>query len=225
MKVCPVCSESFGDEFSFCDIDGTRLRREGADRSSHSRVGSLLGVGLIVAAVVISVVVVKGLIQRPPVAPVVARSAEPQTNSAAAKAAPVETPDTATVDESNVNTNTSPLMARRQDKPQNSNANISAAPGTDPGSAAQPQQAAEATTPQPEPAAIAPPPIRTEAPAVETRSSEPPKDVEPPAEKKEIKQAATKKDDKDSDKKKDDGKEKKKGGGLLRAFKKIFGKG
>ena len=58
---------------------------------------------------------------------------------------------------------------------------------------------------------------------VETRAPEG-KAVEQPSDKKEIKQAANKKDDKDSDKKKDEGKDKKKGGGFLKVFKKIFGK-
>ena len=54
MKQCPVCNESFPDELRYCDIDGTRLTRTiGAGESRGSgRVWSLLGAALLVGGLV-----------------------------------------------------------------------------------------------------------------------------------------------------------------------------
>ncbi|HKV39648.1 MAG TPA: hypothetical protein VJX67_10570 [Blastocatellia bacterium] len=54
MRECPVCKESFADEFNFCDLDGAPL--DGNVRSVNqgggaSRVWSVLGVGLLLSAV------------------------------------------------------------------------------------------------------------------------------------------------------------------------------
>src|SRR3982751_6458582 len=58
MKVCPVCNETFADEMRFCDLDGTRLARlaEATGAPAHHRTWSLLGVGLLVGALVLSAV-------------------------------------------------------------------------------------------------------------------------------------------------------------------------
>jgi hypothetical protein len=53
MRVCPVCNEAFTDEFSFCDLDGTALKRQ-REPGDTNRLWSLLGVGLLVGALVIS---------------------------------------------------------------------------------------------------------------------------------------------------------------------------
>src|SRR5512138_48312 len=58
MKVCPVCNETFADDMKFCDLDGTRLARqaEATGAPAHQRTWSLLGVGLLVGALVLSAV-------------------------------------------------------------------------------------------------------------------------------------------------------------------------
>src|SRR5438132_4652616 len=58
MKVCPVCNETFADDMKFCDLDGTRLARqaEATGAPAHHRTGSLLGIGLLVGALVLSAV-------------------------------------------------------------------------------------------------------------------------------------------------------------------------
>ena len=56
MKVCPVCNESFAKDLNFCDVDGTRLTRQGDASGSgeQSKIWQLLGVGLLLGALVIS---------------------------------------------------------------------------------------------------------------------------------------------------------------------------
>ena len=56
MKVCPVCNETFADELKFCDLDGTRLKREIGTQSpeKQNKTWSLIGVGLLVGALVLS---------------------------------------------------------------------------------------------------------------------------------------------------------------------------
>ena len=58
MKVCPVCNEIFADDLKFCDLDGTRLARqaEATGAPAHHRTWSLLGIGLLVGALVLSAV-------------------------------------------------------------------------------------------------------------------------------------------------------------------------
>jgi hypothetical protein len=60
MKECPVCKESFGDEFSFCDVDGTPLDggAETAAQPSSGRLWSTLGVAALVGAIGISAVAI-----------------------------------------------------------------------------------------------------------------------------------------------------------------------
>lgn len=225
MKVCPVCTESFGDEFSFCDIDGTKLKRDASSPPAQNKVWSLLGVGLLIGAVVISAAAIIFL-PKAPVSPV-ARSSESQTNAAPAKTNSDETPASATAfNQDEANANVSAVVAKKQDKAQElTNANVSEATGTDVKSVAQPAEPGVAS-PQPETTALTPPPPppRTEAPIIETRAPEPsPKSIESSAERKESKSSAKSSKDSD-DKKKDDDKGKKKGGGFFKVFKKIFGK-
>ena len=56
MKECPVCNESFPNELKFCDIDGTRLTRtiDAGESRGSGRVWSLLGAGLLVAGLVVT---------------------------------------------------------------------------------------------------------------------------------------------------------------------------
>src|SRR5829696_3238216 len=56
MKICPVCNESFGDEFSFCELDGTRLRRQpgAAAPATAKKDWSLLGIALVLGAILIT---------------------------------------------------------------------------------------------------------------------------------------------------------------------------
>lgn len=225
MKVCPVCTESFGDEFSFCDIDGTKLKRDNASPPAQNKVWSLLGVALLIGAVVISAAAIIFL-RKAPVSPVVARSSDTQSNSAPAKTGANDpTVDSTLAEQGDANANLASVIAKRQDKTQLANTNISSTADTDVKSVAQPAQPGDAA-PQPEATVLVPPPPppKPETSVVETRAPEPaPKSVEPTAEKKESKSSA--KNGKDSDdKKKDDGKEKKKGGGFFKVFKKIFGK-
>ncbi|HST20196.1 MAG TPA: hypothetical protein VLR90_03715, partial [Blastocatellia bacterium] len=59
MKVCPVCSESFPDDLKFCDLDGTRLTRQldgVIPAEGGSKLWSMLGIGLLVGALVLSAV-------------------------------------------------------------------------------------------------------------------------------------------------------------------------
>src|SRR6478736_6068641 len=53
MKICPVCNDSFADQLNFCDVDGTRLTREGSVQE-RNKWWSFLGAGLLVGALVIS---------------------------------------------------------------------------------------------------------------------------------------------------------------------------
>jgi hypothetical protein len=57
MKECPVCNETFQDDYKFCDLDGSPLSRlrDASSTSDSSRTWSLLGVVLLLGAVGISV--------------------------------------------------------------------------------------------------------------------------------------------------------------------------
>jgi cytoskeletal protein RodZ len=57
MKICPECNESFTDEFSFCELDGTKLKRQsGATAEPGAKKDwSLLGLALVLGAVLITV--------------------------------------------------------------------------------------------------------------------------------------------------------------------------
>lgn len=57
MKQCPVCKESFQDEFSFCDIDGTPLDGSATITSSGGtgKLWPAVGVALVLGTLVIAV--------------------------------------------------------------------------------------------------------------------------------------------------------------------------
>src|SRR4051812_45105756 len=82
MKVCPVCNETFADEMRFCDLDGTRLARlaEATGAPAHHRTWSLLGIGLLVGALVLSAVSVF-MIPRSRALPSITNSSAPATPS------------------------------------------------------------------------------------------------------------------------------------------------
>jgi cell division septation protein DedD len=225
MKVCPVCSESFGDEFSFCDIDGTKLKRDAASPPEQNKMWSLLGVGLLIGAVVITAAAII-FMRKAPVSPAVARSSETQSSSAPAKTGSDDAlASAAPAEQGEINANLSSVIAKKKAQDL-TNANVADTTVPDVKSVVQPAEPGE-TLPQPDATAVAPPPAppKPETPVVETRAPEPaPKSVEPPAEKKESKPAAKNGKDSDDKKKKNDDKDKKKGGGFLKVFKKIFGK-
>src|SRR5882672_1498441 len=57
MKICPACNETFTDEFSFCELDGTKLKRQGgkAAEPGAKKDWSLLGLVLVLGAILITV--------------------------------------------------------------------------------------------------------------------------------------------------------------------------
>jgi hypothetical protein len=107
MKECPLCKETFADDLKFCDLDGTRLKRvtDASGASGPGKVWSLLGVGLLLGAIIISAASIIFLPKAqvsPPVtgtqpsaasAPAQAKTAEP-----VATTNPQSTPDTADLD-------------------------------------------------------------------------------------------------------------------------------
>ena len=234
MKVCPVCSESFSDDLKFCDLDGTRLARhpEASDQQGHSKLWSLLGIGLLVGALVLSAVSVF-LIPKARVAPLPSSSATPSASSSkpaneTANGAPENSVASATTEQPEIVVTEGPLPdTKKKDKAKalaNENSN---SPALNPKAAAQAGEEIEKNPPteattdpapkKPEPApAIKPvseprePDISPRTPAV---SPDPKKDPKHP----------TATSSKESDKKKNEDKDKKKGG-FFRVFKKIFGK-
>lgn len=235
MKICPVCNDSFADELNFCDIDGARLAREG---SAHERNKwwSLLGAGLLVGALVISAASIFFLPKArlsPPVGssepqsvPVVPRAPAPAAESAsnvtatAASSEPESTPTDSVVPE-----------VKKRDKALANNNVGGSAPNPKAAALAAEDADKRSQSTDSNKAAPAPPRNPEPSPAVksvsDTRSAETNKPQPPPELKAEPKtQPATAKvSDKDSnDKKKNDDKNKKKSGGFLRVFKKIFGK-
>src|SRR5262245_42121918 len=98
MKVCPVCNESFGDELNFCDVDGTRLTREGPSQRA-ARLWPLLGAGLVIGGLVISVISIFFLPKRHATTLAPSTSTQPASVSSQAPAAPPqETPPASPTD-------------------------------------------------------------------------------------------------------------------------------
>src|SRR5215467_1559495 len=61
MKECPVCKETFVDDFNFCEVDGTPLDRSaggstsvGSTSGGSNRIWSFVGVALLLGAVFLS---------------------------------------------------------------------------------------------------------------------------------------------------------------------------
>jgi hypothetical protein len=232
MKICPVCNDSFADELRFCDIDGARLARE-AGSQDRNRWWSLLGAGLVVGALVISaasiVFLPKARVSTPilnsqpqsvivPSKPPVVESAtnvtspdasdQPEDSATEAVVPELKKKDKATannnVDSTNPNPKAAALAAEDADK------SVSAEPSKNVGPAKTPES------------------VPSEKSAGDARVADPPRPPQPAPElKKERTQPVNARTpDKDSsDKKKNDDKDKKKSGGFLRVFKKIFGKG
>jgi len=233
MKICPVCNDSFADELNFCDIDGARLAREGSTHEKN-KWWSLLGAGLVVGALVITAASIFFLPKarlstpvgssEPQAVPVAPKPPAPAGDSASAVAAASAEPESSPAD------SLVPEVKKRDKSLANNNVN---GPPPNPKAAA---LAAENADKRPQPAdsnspATAPPVNPEPQPAVksvsDTRSAESNKSQPPPELRREPKPlpANAKASDKDSnDKKKNDDKNKKKSGGFLRVFKKIFGK-
>jgi hypothetical protein len=230
MKICPVCNDSFADELNFCDIDGARLAREGSAHEKN-KWWSLLGVGLLVGGLVISAASIFFLPKarlstpvgssEPQSVPVAPRAPAPAADSASNVAASSE-PESAPTD------SVVPEVKKRDKALANNNAGGSApnpkaaalaAEDADKRSQSDSRSAAQAPAINPEP----PPAVRSVGATqpAETKPQPPPELKREPK----TQPATASVSDKDSsDKKKNDDKNKKKSGGFLRVFKKIFGK-
>ena len=235
MKVCPVCNETFADELKFCDLDGTRLKREVGSETpeKQNKTWSLIGVGLLVGALVLSALSIIFL-PKARIEPSAANSesgsaitstrTEPaQTGIAQATSPDSESPEIV-VEEA------PPVEPKKKDaSQQNINGNVSAG---SPNPKAAAKESEDENPTQVEPTAVAPPPPPKEpepAPAVVRPTADARDSGSAPASaemKRDPKRDSSKANDEDkkADAKKTDDKKKKKGGGLFGAFKKIFGK-
>jgi hypothetical protein len=233
MKICPVCNDSFADQLNFCDVDGTRLTREGSVQE-RNKWWSLLGAGLLVGALVISAASIIFLPKARVSTPVV--NSEPQPSPAPPKPASVESAANVAAapavgaEPEGVPSDAAVPEVKKKDRAL-ANANVG---GTTPNPKAAALAADDADKKSPSPAVNSTPPAprKTEAPpsvksVSDTRSTDGATlpQTSPDLKKDQKTQSATaKSSDKDShDKKKNDDKDKKKGG-FLRVFKKIFGK-
>lgn len=231
MKICPVCNDSFADQLNFCDIDGSRLRRAGS-APERNKWWSLLGAGLLVAALVISAASMFFFPKARVSTPIV--NSEPESTPAPSKEASAENSATvAAASAVNPEPESVPTVAlvpevKKKDKALADENVTRAAPN--PKAAA---LAAEETDKKLTPIEVndaAPASKKSEAStsagsSIDARSVEIPAKPQPPDLKKETKNSPTaaKESDKDNAKKKNEDKDKKKGG-FLRVFKKIFGK-
>jgi len=226
MKICPVCNDSFADELNFCDIDGTRLTREGMVQE-RNKWWFLLGAGLLVGALVISAASIFFLPKARVSNPVV--NSEPSAAPAVSKAPlPESTASVAAVASSEPESESAEPVVPEVKKRDKSLANSNST-----GAAPNPKAAAlAAEEADKKPSAVdnpVPPPPKPDPPPVvksasDVRPSEPIRTQPPPDLKRERSPSAdSRSSDKDGNKKKADDKDKKKGG-FLRVFKKIFGK-
>jgi hypothetical protein len=230
MKVCPVCSESFADDLKFCDLDGTRLTRQldgSVPPQGHNKLWSMLGIGLLVGALILSAVSVflipKSRVSLP-------SSSESQASTSSSKPSNDTGGNTiasATAEQPEIVVTEGPVPdARKKDKLKSLTEENSNSPALNPKAAA---QSGEDTEKTPQPVAEPPAPKKSEsAPAVkpvsETREPDPAtKTATASPDPKKDPRHATTNSSKDSDKKKTDDKDKKKGG-FFKVFKKIFGK-
>ncbi|HKP84930.1 MAG TPA: hypothetical protein VJZ26_02460 [Blastocatellia bacterium] len=233
MKVCPVCNESFEDDLKFCDLDGTRLTRDpdAPNQQGQNKLWSMLGIGLLVGALVLSAASVF-LIPKARVSPPAA-STTPQEGASSSKpanetgnGAAGNTVASATNEQPEiVVTEGAPTEPKKKDKTKSLANENSDSASLNPKAAAQPTEDTEKISPPVEtpPAPRKPEPAPAIKPASETREAETaPKPAASTDPKKDPKHQ-TSDASKDSDKKKGDDKDKKKGG-FFRVFKKIFGK-
>lgn len=232
MRVCPVCDEAFGDEFNFCDLDGTALKRkrEPGERET-SRAWSLIGVGLLLGALVISAASIVFL-PRAQLSPA-ANSTRPSANGESQAAGAAGSLPVVIVEEGNSpNPNPPPAvpketaaMSESEAKAMASDTRDAADPKASLGSEGAemkeaPKASAEASKEKPGEKTVEPPTLRTVAEsAPKERKTEPsvkdPKDAARPDAATKGAKSSPKDDDKENDKKK---------GGFLKIFKKIFGK-
>ncbi|HKP13046.1 MAG TPA: hypothetical protein VJZ91_13075 [Blastocatellia bacterium] len=217
----------------FCDLDGTRLARqaEATGAPAHHRTWSMLGIGLLVGALVLSAVSVF-MIPRSRAVPSAASSSSPAAPSASKPADstnPSGTGDSASAASSDqpevviAETPPADLSAKKKDKVKPTAENETS-PALNPKAAAQADEdAAKPATPATEPA---PAPKKAEpVPAPKTVSDTPtvapaPRPTATADPKRDPKHQ---KDSARGDDKKADDKDKKKGG-FFKVFKKIFGK-
>jgi hypothetical protein len=229
MKTCPVCNETFGNDFNFCDLDGVKLEREGSPEGARNRLYSLLGIGLLVGAIVISGISMVFL-SRSTVSSKTSVTAAVSSPSKAgagetvasadnsALAAEAEAPAEAAKPAQTVKKEVLPAANANQSLPTPDVKAAALQESERPASAADAKAASQPTV-EAEPSIT---------PVSETR----PREAEPgsksaksdsDAKKESEKQSVNARGEKESDKKKDEGKDKKKGG-FLKVFKKIFGK-
>lgn len=229
MKVCPVCSESFADDLKFCDLDGTRLTRQlnaAATAESGNKLWSMLGIGLLVGALVISAVSVFMIPKARVATPM--SSSESQASASSSKPSGASTDNTmaaSTTEQPEIVVTEGPLPdAKKKEKLKTLTDANSNAPALDPKAAAQGGETEKPAQPAAQPASVKPEPTPAVKTVSETREPEPAAKpaVNSPDPKKDPK-SATANSSKDSDKKKNDDKDKKKGG-FFKVFKKIFGK-
>lgn len=215
MRVCPVCNEAFSDEFSFCDLDGTALKRE-REAGETNRMWSLLGVGLLVGALVISAA---SIIFLPKVRVSPTTSATKPVVNDQAEPAGLKNPDQVVVSEESELPKPSPLPAGAQRVALSESEIKDMASDTrttgDPKAAAlaaeekaelREVQKLSAELPKEKPVEEVKPPLNTVSEPKERKTDQPVRNSS--------KETATQKS----------GKEKEKKGGFLGIFKKIFGK-
>jgi hypothetical protein len=229
MKICPACNESFTDEFSFCELDGTKLKRQGgaAGEPAAKKDWSLLGLALVLGAVLITVATIifapkarfsASTTNSDSVAVAKLPQTTPSTSAVIDQtpSAGTDTPPDATADETLPTTEIKKKEKIAKTETDEAAANAKAA-ATDPDANSKAAKAAVQPAEQP-------PAAKTEPVAIETKEPEArPRTVTPPAETKEIKKPVESKPvEKEADTKKKDDKKKK--GGFFGVFKKIFGK-
>jgi hypothetical protein len=249
MKECPVCKESFGDDFSFCDLDGSPLGHGPGTVATASatsgKVWSVFGVVLLLGAIVISVAVVVFFPRRPATG-LGATVPSADVTSSSARSNPPQVPQVVVVEQGASDSKDSVQKSEnaevRAGDPDAAPIKKAPAPkAQDSGSAPlDPKAAAKAADEgerplrknvEPESVAaekkrVVPPP---DTPAVKP-TVEPPSEeaaakpaTNPPQPKKDAKGKVSKSDTAASAEKTDKKDEKKKGG-FFKVFKKIFGK-
>ena len=229
MKICPACNESFGDEFSFCEIDGTRLKRQhGASAPAGAKKDwSLLGIALVLGAILITgasiIFTPKARVAPPPVpadslSVATPQPATPTPADSAPAAGSADSASTEGADSLMAAESVLPTETRKREKPAKPEGEAAEAP--DPKAAVAESDPSSKTAKevlQPAPPPRTEPEVKEAQPEVRPRVVTP-----PPAEVKEAPKPAAKTSDKDADAKKKDDKKKK--GGFFGVFKKIFGK-
>jgi hypothetical protein len=245
MKECPVCKESFVDDFNFCEIDGTPLDRNvggsnsvGSTSGGSNRIWSFVGVALLLGAVFLSALSIIFFPRGSSSSPLTQKSSEAvpsslPTTKPATSAEPAASQDRAAIsdkteapavgdDSAQANANKSGLRKNANTRNQNEQAGL-----PNPKSAAMSDEdkdgarTAEKAAPPVVPASERNSESRAEAPSPsETR----PRTAQPsPQSNTDVKRqgSTASRSTPQSSNKKDD-KEKK--GGFLKVFKKIFGK-